>query len=83
AQSNVFQADGLTPMQVDDMPSARALRGEEFDGLEFVAKPVRGAPPIHLVVSGRPLRDDNDAITGAALIYHDITASRETEHKLQ
>ncbi len=66
------------------MPSAKALRsGEEFDGLEFVAKPVRGAPPIHLVVSGRPLRDDNDATTGAALIYRDITASRETEHKLQ
>ena len=83
AMSNVFQSDGVTPMQADDMPSARALRGEEFDGLEFVAKPVRGAPEIHLVVSGRPLRDGDDTITGAALIYHDITASRETEHKLQ
>ncbi|MGF6432930.1 CHASE3 domain-containing protein [Bradyrhizobium sp. Pha-3] len=83
AMSNVFQSDGVTPMQADDMPSAKALRGEEFDGLEFVAKPVRGAPEIHLVVSGRPLRDGDDAITGAALIYHDITASRETEHKLQ
>ncbi|MGF6310184.1 PAS domain S-box-containing protein [Bradyrhizobium sp. i1.8.4] len=83
AMSNVFQSDGVTPMQADDMPSAKALRGEEFDGLEFVARPVRGAPEIHLVVSGRPLRDGDDAITGAALIYHDITASRETEHKLQ
>ncbi|GIQ73341.1 CHASE3 domain-containing protein [Bradyrhizobium sp. RD5-C2] len=83
AMSNVFQADGVTPMQADDMPSAKALRGEEFDGLEFVARPVRGAPEIHLVVSGRPLRDGDSAITGAALIYHDITASRETEHKLQ
>jgi len=83
AMSNVFHADGVTPMQADDMPSARALRGEEFDGLEFVARPVRGAPEIHLVVSGRPLRDDDSTITGAALIYHDITASRETEHKLQ
>ncbi|MGY4478922.1 CHASE3 domain-containing protein [Bradyrhizobium sp. USDA 3364] len=83
AMSNVFQSDGVTPMQADDMPSARTLRGEEFDGLEFVARPVRGAPEIHLVVSGRPLRDGGDTITGAALIYHDITASRETEHKLQ
>ncbi|HEX7925736.1 MAG TPA: CHASE3 domain-containing protein, partial [Bradyrhizobium sp.] len=83
AMSNVFQADGVTPMQADEMPSAKALRGEEFDGLEFVARPVRGAPEIHLVVSGRPLRDGDNAITGAALIYHDITASRETEHKLQ
>jgi PAS domain S-box-containing protein len=83
ALSNVFQADGVAPMAVDDMPSNRALRGEEFDGLEFVARPVRGAPQIHLVVSGRPLRDGEGQITGAALVYHDITASRETEHKLQ
>jgi PAS domain S-box-containing protein len=83
ALSNVFQADGVAPMAVDDMPSNRALRGEEFDGLEFVARPVRGAPQIHLVVSGRPLRDGEGRITGAALVYHDITASRETEHKLQ
>ncbi|WP_426434034.1 CHASE3 domain-containing protein [Bradyrhizobium genosp. P] len=83
ALSNVFQADGIAPMAVDDMPSNRALRGEEFDGLEFIARPVRGAPQIHLVVSGRPLRDGEGHITGAALVYHDITASRETEHKLQ
>ena len=83
ALSNVFQADGVAPMKVEDMPSAKALRGEEFDGLEFIARPVRGAPQIHLVVSGRPLRDGEGQITGAALVYHDITASRETEHKLQ
>ncbi|KJC35396.1 chemotaxis protein CheY [Bradyrhizobium sp. LTSP885] len=83
ALSNVFQSDGVTTMKVEDMPSAKALRGEEFDGLEFIARPVRGAPQIHLVVSGRPLRDGEGQITGAALVYHDITASRETEHKLQ
>ncbi|KJC55726.1 chemotaxis protein CheY [Bradyrhizobium sp. LTSPM299] len=83
ALSNVFQSDGVTTMKVEDMPSAKALRGEEFDGFEFIARPVRGAPQIHLVVSGRPLRDGEGQITGAALVYHDITASRETEHKLQ
>ena len=29
-----------------------------------------------------PLRDASGAISGAALVYHDITASRETERKL-
>jgi signal transduction histidine kinase len=81
--SSVFQADGVTVMQVDDMPSSRALRGEEFDGLEFIARPLRSFRQIHLVVSGRPLRDAAGQIIGAALVYHDITASRETEHKLQ
>ena len=35
------------------------------------------------MISGRPLRDAAGAISGAALVYHDVTASRETERKLQ
>jgi PAS domain S-box-containing protein len=81
--STAFHADGVTPLEAEEMPAARALRGEEFDDMEFIARPKRGAAQVHLVVSGRPLRDANGAISGAALVYHDITASRETEHKLQ
>ncbi|WP_065753985.1 CHASE3 domain-containing protein [Bradyrhizobium paxllaeri] len=80
--STVFQADGVTPLPVQDMPASRALRGEAFDASEIVVRPVSGNPPAHLVISGRPLRDASGAISGAALVYHDITGSRETEHKL-
>ncbi|MEH2533916.1 PAS domain S-box-containing protein [Bradyrhizobium sp. AZCC 1588] len=81
--SAVFHADGVTPLPVRDMPASRALRGEAFDASEIVLRPVGGNPPVHLVISGRPLRDASGAISGAALVYHDITGSRETEHKLQ
>jgi PAS domain S-box-containing protein len=81
--STVFQADGVTQLPVHDMPAPRALRGEAFDAIEIVVRPVSGKPPVHLVISGRPLRDGSGAISGAALVYHDATASRETEHKLQ
>jgi PAS domain S-box-containing protein len=82
AMSNVFHADGSTPMQLEDFPAPRVLRGEEFDEQEIVIRPVRGGSQIHLVVSGRPLREKGGAISGAALVYHDITGSRETERKL-
>jgi PAS domain S-box-containing protein len=78
-----FHADGITPLPAQDMPTTRALRGEAFDAIELVVRPVSGKPPVHLIVSGRPLRDGAGAISGAALVYHDATASRETEHKLQ
>ncbi len=65
------------------MPSARILRGEQFDGEEIIAYPSGGRDPVHLVVSGSPLRDASGAISGAALVYHDMTASREIERKLQ
>ncbi|MBT1514372.1 CHASE3 domain-containing protein [Bradyrhizobium sp. SRL28] len=80
--STVFHADGVTPVLVHDMPASRALRGEAFDATEIVVRPVSGNPPVHLMISGRPLRDGSGAISGAALVYHDATASRETEHKL-
>src|SRR5439155_26305950 len=83
SRRTVFHADGGTPLLVQDMPASRALRGEAFDSIEMVVRPVSGNPPVHLVISGRPLRDGSGAISGAALVYHDATTSRETEHKLQ
>ena len=81
--STMFHADGVTPMAVDEMPATRTLRGEEFNDLEFVARPRDGSDPAHIVVSGHPLRDASGAVSGAALVYHDISAWRETERKLQ
>jgi PAS domain S-box-containing protein len=81
--AGVFRADGTTPLLPDEMPAARALLGEEFDDIELVTRRAAGGSPRHFVVSGRPLRDTSGTITGAALVYHDISASRETERKLQ
>jgi PAS domain S-box-containing protein len=85
AQGRIYHADGITPIRPEEMPTARALRGEQFDELEFVARPISGPAriPTHLVASGRPLRDAAGAISGAALVYHDATASRETERQLR
>jgi signal transduction histidine kinase/CheY-like chemotaxis protein/CHASE3 domain sensor protein len=83
ALSTAYQPDGVTLLPMRDMPTSRALRGEAFDAIEILIRPVSGRPPIHLIVSGRPLRDAAGAISGAALVYHDATASHDTEHKLQ
>ena len=79
----VYHADGVTPMPRSEMAVARALRGEEFDNLEFITRAVRTGDRVHFSASGRPLRDASGAISGAALVYHDVTASRETERNLQ
>lgn len=81
--STVFRSDGSTPITPNEMPSARALRGEEFNEMEILVQPASGRDPVHLVISGRPLRDAAGTVAGAALVYHDSTASRETERKLQ
>jgi signal transduction histidine kinase len=59
------------------------LRGEQFDQEEIVTRLSGSGDLVHLVVSGRPLRDASGAISGAALVFRDITTARETERKLQ
>jgi PAS domain S-box-containing protein len=82
AQNVAYQADGSTPLVLDEKPAARVLRGEQFDRLEVIVRRVGSCNSTHLLVSGRPLHDASGAISGGALVFHDITAVRETERKL-
>jgi len=82
-QAMLYRADGATLLPANEIPATRVLRGEQFDGQEIVARPHGSRELVHLVISGRPLRDASGAISGAALVFHDITASRDTERLLQ
>jgi signal transduction histidine kinase/CHASE3 domain sensor protein len=79
----VYRGDGITPMPADELPSSCALRGEHFDGKEMISHRHGSGEIVHLVVSGAPLHDAFGAISGAAVVYHDITAARNTERLLQ
>jgi PAS domain S-box-containing protein len=79
----IYRGDGTTLMPSDELPSSRALRGEHFDGKELISHRRGSGEIVHLVVSGAPLHDASGAISGAALVYHDITAARDTERLLQ
>ena len=82
AISDVFHGDGVTPLKADELPSVRVLRGEHFEELEMIVRPHSGDLPRHLMISGRPMRDGQGHISGAVLVYHDATHSRETERQL-
>ena len=82
ALSDVFHGDGVTPLKADELPSTRVLRGEQFENLEMIVRPHSGNSPRHLMISGRPMRDGQGNVSGAVLVYHDATTSRETERQL-
>jgi PAS domain S-box-containing protein len=82
AQNVTYKSDGLTQLPFDERLTVRALRGEQFDGLEIVVRRSGSRDPIHFLASGRPLYDASGIVSGGALVFHDITAARETERKL-
>jgi PAS domain S-box-containing protein len=82
AQNVTYKSDGSTELPPDEGLPERVLRGEQFDGLEIIMRRSGNREPIYLLVSGRPLHDAAGAVSGGALVFHDISAARETERKL-
>jgi PAS domain S-box-containing protein len=80
---NTFCEPDGEPIKVENWPSTRALRGQQVDRKEVVVRPVDGRKPVHAMVSARPLRDAAGDISGASIVYHDITDVQEIERKLQ
>jgi PAS domain S-box-containing protein len=76
-----FEPDGTTPIPEERRPINRVLNGENVDNDEllFVLPEGRRA---EFIVSGRAIRDDDGTVTGAVMVYHDISAMRETERQL-
>jgi PAS domain S-box-containing protein len=58
----------------DELPSSRALRGDEFEGEMRVERPDGRSDWLH--VSAAPVRDEHGTITGAILATRNTTAER-------
>ncbi len=69
---HVFAADGVTPLEHDEMPAVRAVRGESFrDYLIWVGRDPEDRRA--LAVSSAPYHRNSGEFGGAVLAYHDIT----------
>lgn len=74
-----YLEDGVTPFPAEELPIAKAIRGEETDDVEYVIRNVRRPEGVHISVSGRPLRDRNDKIIGGVLVQRDISKQKQQE----
>jgi two-component system phosphate regulon sensor histidine kinase PhoR len=69
---SVYAADGVTLLSREEMPSYRAVLGEEFDDRRIWV----GDDPVTrraLSVSARTVHDPDGGFAGAALAYKDVT----------
>jgi PAS domain S-box-containing protein len=78
AYFNLYRADGRTPLQPEEVPLMRALRGEYLRDVEIVVAVPGGKPRVTLVSGGPLLAADGDQL-GAVVSMHDISAQREAE----
>jgi signal transduction histidine kinase/response regulator RpfG family c-di-GMP phosphodiesterase len=73
--------DTLYPL--DQLPFARATRGESVDGIEMYVRNQYTPEGMFISVNVRPLKDDSGQIKGGVAIFRDITRKRAAEVMLQ
>jgi PAS domain S-box-containing protein len=79
----VFLPDQVTPYPADQLPLARAIRGESVTGDEQFLRRPDIPNGIWLSVSGRPLVDKSGLQTGGVVAFSDITTRKRAEQELR
>jgi diguanylate cyclase (GGDEF)-like protein/PAS domain S-box-containing protein len=78
----MYHTDGRTPLEMDEIPLVRALKGETVRDEPVVVAPENG--PMHsLLVSGRPLRSASGRPLGAVVAMKDISDINASREQLQ
>jgi two-component system sensor histidine kinase/response regulator len=78
---SIFRPDMVTPFPAEELPLARALKGESVDFVEmYIRRP--GRPGAFINVTGRPIRDASGQIYGGVVVFHDITERKRSEAAL-
>lgn len=80
--SEYYRSDQVTRLGADELPTARAIRGEEVDDAEMFVRPRHATGGIWVSASARPLRDPAGGVRGGVVVFRDITERKRSEAEL-
>jgi PAS domain S-box-containing protein len=78
-QHALYLPDGETPFPKDDLPWARAVRGEPTDQVEILVYHRKRRQKIWTSVTGRPILGREGKVRGGVAVFRDITLRKEAE----
>jgi signal transduction histidine kinase/ActR/RegA family two-component response regulator len=84
--SNAYELvlpDGITPLPYETWPITRCLRGEHLGRFEAIYRARGDGKKMHVMGSATPVRDAAGTLTGAILVFRDVTEAKEIERQLQ
>lgn len=74
-----FHPDQTTLLTYDEMPIARAFRGEILRGMEIFIRNAQHPEGLWVRASSRPIVDDQGAIIGGVTVLHDASREKQAE----
>ena len=79
----ILLPDAATPYPPDQLPLARALRGESVDGAELFLRNDEVPEGAWLRVTARPLIGGNGVLRGGVAVFNDVTERKRTEQRIE
>ncbi|HEX5273552.1 MAG TPA: PAS domain S-box protein, partial [Gemmataceae bacterium] len=81
AHYGCYLADAVTPYPPENLPLARAIRGEEVQGEVLFIRHEDEPEGRWLSVNGRPLRDAGGQVTGGVVVMSDVTPQVQADRR--
>lgn len=78
-----YLADGVSMCPSEDLPLARAMRGESLDDSILFLKNPDIPDGTWISVTARPLKNDRGDLRGGVIVMHDITEAKATQEELE
>jgi PAS domain S-box-containing protein len=82
AHYGLYKPDKTTLFPVEELPLARAIRGEEARDVEMFVRPGQ-SKGIWVSASAVPLRDEASGLVGGVVVFRDISAIKRNEEALR
>ena len=79
----LFRPDGQTPFPPEELPLARALRGEVVEAEELFSRPSAAAEGVFITASASPVVTEDGRRMGADAIFHDISGRKCAERAME
>ncbi len=79
----LFLPDQITPYPSNDIPLARAIRGESANDVEVFTRHAAKPEGLWIKINGRPLKDETGAIKGGVVVCRNVTQERESQEQMQ
>jgi PAS domain S-box-containing protein len=80
---DLFRPDGTASFPAEELPLARALRGESSDDVELFVRPPSNPDGVFISANGRPLRSEAGEIQGGIVVLRDVTARKLMVEKIR
>lgn len=78
-----YRTDGQTQYPAEDLPLARAMRGESVDRQELILRNPELAEDVWISVNARPLKSDHGDLHGGVIVLRDVTSAMQSEQELK